>query len=465
MPRHNYINVRAEAIHGMLELVGTEIMPIVNPLYPEFNRLSAHRTITMILSNMFKQWCRGQELEISLSNSAYTNEKIIRMPVWYRPSYVSRCLKDLEKTGWVIFERRHQRKNRLSSLAHPQPILIFKIFEQIQFAPPVFDRDLVVLREAKQKISYMDGCTLYTKTEVVQGQKIILVSSNPYVAKNCKYITENRHFLEELYKFLSGFLITAALVHKTPKWIREVAYNHLNGRISSGIKSPKALGDAIMAKPLNWRFRIRDVRMFRSFNVDFQHGGRFYGAVHENLKKDIRKTIQIDSQDTVELDYSGLHLRMLYHLKGMDYKQDPYDIPDIDRTLVKKAAMMLINAKGEGSAKKAVLQYLLTKEDDEGNEYRVKDPEGVNSKLADKVIACLKQKHPLIANDFFTGIGLELQFRDSEIMKGILEESMQKNMPCLPIHDSVICKQSHQEEVRRIMIEQYRSRIHFDPVV
>ena len=62
-------------------------------------------------------------------------------------------------------------------------------------------------------------------------------------------------------------------------------------------------------------------------NRSFDQGGRFFGAGHLQLPKKVRKHhIAINGSPTVELDFSAMHIRMLYHEEGIPYTDDPYAI-------------------------------------------------------------------------------------------------------------------------------------------
>ena len=65
---------------------------------------------------------------------------------------------------------------------------------------------------------------------------------------------------------------------------------------------------------------------------DFNHGGRFYGGFWQKTEKELRKHIFIDNQSTVEIDYSGFHILLLYGLEKLDYwtihNEDVYSLPD-----------------------------------------------------------------------------------------------------------------------------------------
>jgi hypothetical protein len=66
----------------------------------------------------------------------------------------------------------------------------------------------------------------------------------------------------------------------------------------------------------------------RIFNDDFENGGRFYGAWWQSLPGDLRKYILIDNQATIELDYGGFHIALLYAIEGIDYFKEDQNIND-----------------------------------------------------------------------------------------------------------------------------------------
>ena len=76
----------------------------------------------------------------------------------------------------------------------------------------------------------------------------------------------------------------------------------------------------------------KDKFITRKFLRDFNHGGRFYGGFWQKTEKERRKHIFIDNQSTVEIDYSGFHILLLYGLENLDYwtihNEDVYSLPD-----------------------------------------------------------------------------------------------------------------------------------------
>jgi hypothetical protein len=71
----------------------------------------------------------------------------------------------------------------------------------------------------------------------------------------------------------------------------------------------------------------------------------------------------------------------------------------------------------------------------------------------------IKDKHQPIARLFNSGIGLDMQFLDSEIANRVLMKMIDKEMPVLPIHDSFVCKKQDEKGLREIMIESLHEQL------
>jgi hypothetical protein len=202
--------------------------------------------------------------------------------------------------------------------------------------------------------------------------------------------------------------------------------------------------------------------MRRIFNVDWFHGGRFYQAPHITMPSTCRKAVVINGEPSMELDYSGLHIRMLYNRIGIDYRGECYvfekadSANKTDRDRIKIASLILINSKDRGKAIKAIHNECRKK----GIQYPPGE-HGRYSELVDK----FERYHEPIRQFFLSGKGLELQFQDSTIMANILSRMTKENIPALPVHDSVICPARHEGFLHQLMVEEYEKVMGFEPVI
>jgi hypothetical protein len=200
----------------------------------------------------------------------------------------------------------------------------------------------------------------------------------------------------------------------------------------------------------------------RIFNVDWYHGGRFYQAPHITIPSACREAMVINGEPAVELDYSGLHIRMLYNRIGIDYRDECYvyqkadqeNKPDRDR--IKLASLIVINSKDRREAIRAIHNQCRKK----GIHY----PAG-QFRLYSALVDRFAGYHAPISHFLFTGQGLELQYLDSTIMANILSRMTRENIPALPVHDSVICPAWHEGFLRQVMIEEYHKVMGFEPVI
>jgi len=200
--------------------------------------------------------------------------------------------------------------------------------------------------------------------------------------------------------------------------------------------------------------------LHRVFNLQsFDCGGRFYGAGHLELPKEIRKRhITINGNPTVELDFAALHIRMLYHRIGIPYMDDPYTVlceSDEERKIFKLAQLIAINAPDEGLAIKAIR-----------NAFRKKWIKyDLTNESIGKLLTRFKKVHHRIAKYIHTGKGRELQNLDSQITEIILVDFMNKNISVLPVHDSYIVEKAYQGLLAEKMVEAYEKVMGFTPVI
>jgi hypothetical protein len=195
--------------------------------------------------------------------------------------------------------------------------------------------------------------------------------------------------------------------------------------------------------------------VFRVFNnQSFEQGGRFYGAWWIGCPSILRKYITINGESTVELDYSGIHIQLLYAMKGINYaakKEDAYTLDDglPDRDLNKLILLTSLNAEDEIKARDSV--YVQLRKDNKLEFYKFN-----RKKLPiTKKIALLKAKHPDITEFIAEGEGIKLQYLDSCIIEKLISYGIRLNIPILTIHDSVICQTKYSDLIKDKMWQYY----------
>lgn len=192
-------------------------------------------------------------------------------------------------------------------------------------------------------------------------------------------------------------------------------------------------------------------------NSRWDHGGRFYGGFWQNMphrtkydpetgeKVDLpnRSRIYINDRPCIERDFSGLHIVLLYARKGIDYWSsglgDPYMVPDpifpdFNRQIGKLMMLYSINASDEKKAFAALNNQL-------------RDDGLPALKLANfrEHFEQLRDKHRTIEEFFFTGVGLELQFTDSQIAESVIETFTGQEKVVLSLHDGFVAQEEDEE--------------------
>jgi hypothetical protein len=219
------------------------------------------------------------------------------------------------------------------------------------------------------------------------------------------------------------------------------------------------------------------------FNEDLDHGGRLCDhGEFQSLPKRERKTLEIDSSPTISLDYKHLHPSILYAREGFDLRGfDPYycevkmpvDLEEVfefawendqldmydctydpNRNLAKTALLCMINANSEESAIKAVSKSIR-------DDYRKRDKGtrkflGLQKPIRVKeVVQELKRTNERISKYFFTGVGLELQNLDSQMIRYCIKSFLIDDKILLPVHDSISIKEEDEELGYTVMKEAY----------
>lgn len=196
--------------------------------------------------------------------------------------------------------------------------------------------------------------------------------------------------------------------------------------------------------PLNFS-HVRLRRIFARGRLD--HGGRFYGGWWQFIPSKYRKYVAIDGSLTAEADYSAMALTSLYALDGKDIGEgDLYDIG-------------LSFDSAEDPRRKIVKRYVNAVLNDEKGTYRLPHEEqrmlGISAKeLRERV----KIRHSPVSRHFHSGIGLHLQFLESEIAEQVMLRFASQGEVCLPVHDSFIVRDSLIDTLVGIMQEEFERK-------
>lgn len=219
------------------------------------------------------------------------------------------------------------------------------------------------------------------------------------------------------------------------------------------------------------RRQLRPVH-YAIFTEDFTKHGRFYTSKygHHSLRKVERRTIHFNGEPSVELDYGGMHPRMLYHLEGIPFDIDPYAL--LEGGELRRLVKLVVNAALNAKSPKDVISAcnLRTSIKDKSPKKRQEarrlkkllDESGMTFK---EIYECAKSFHAPIAHYFGSDAGMRLMRLDGLIALDILTHFTRKGIPCLSVHDSFLVPYTYAHELEQKMIEFYTARLGHKPIV
>lgn len=197
-------------------------------------------------------------------------------------------------------------------------------------------------------------------------------------------------------------------------------------------------------------FNFTKRRLYRVFHDDrLQTGGRFYGGWWQEIPSHFRHYIVIDNIPTIECDFSGLHPSILYAESGHPIPQDPYSpiAGEDHRDTIKRCFNAMLNAKRTMTqAPKGV---------DLG-------PTGLSWP---KVIERIMDHHAPIKSHFFTGAGLWLMKKDSDLAEQVMLLFVMRRKACLPVHDSFIVQEGDENQLLQDMTETFTEQYGVKPEI
>jgi hypothetical protein len=194
----------------------------------------------------------------------------------------------------------------------------------------------------------------------------------------------------------------------------------------------------------------------------FERKFTLYGRLHtrgyrhyQGLSGDERAEITIDGEPVVELDFSGLHPRLLYAADGIQYDADPYSAVHADpkaRPFLKIILLAMLNAKDRASAEKAANFWVFN----HPSEKAVLAEIGITR--ARPLMDSFEQAHAPISKHFCRGkeTGLKIMNIDSRIALEVIKSFADAEVPILAIHDSFIVQANYREHLQDAMSRAYQ---------
>jgi hypothetical protein len=210
---------------------------------------------------------------------------------------------------------------------------------------------------------------------------------------------------------------------------------------------------------------VTDVYLTREFTKE--GCGRFYqqhGISYQFIKRERRKHLTINGVKTAEVDFSGLHINLLYVMEGIQNELSDCYMPVVEgligrrddelREAIKQSILVAINAPNF----KAFVGALNSSKEI----YPVLHKFGVRPKA---IITQFSIIHPHITKHLNTNASILLQYKDSNIIQEVLLKLKKEKILGVPLHDSIICQKSKAKKVKKIMEQTYKKMTGFNIIV
>ena len=189
----------------------------------------------------------------------------------------------------------------------------------------------------------------------------------------------------------------------------------------------------------------------RVFNESLDFGGRIYQTDILRLNRKQRLDVTVMGEKVVEIDYTSLHPRMLYNMKGFECTLDVYSMvhaSNNDRDLIKTALNIILNSKNRKQAKNAI-------------EHEIRERGSETYTSADHLMDEIESVFVTISEYFYTGIGRKLQKMDSDLAVEVMLRMGEIGKVCLGVHDSFITKAVDKDILTAIMDSVYEEKFGF----
>lgn len=383
--------------------------------------------LTTTLINLNKGWYNCKYVRYSRRKNNYADLPIRYKPEYYSYDIMTKVMDGLESLGLIDSIPGFININDNSKLQTAISVsdTFFKELKPIKnnMIEDVYPHELIILknREDKRKIDYKD-----TPATIKMRKDLALYND---LRQNTKFTMSA--LTPELLNLHQDYFNQYSLTEITP-----------------GTETTKV--------------ELSNPFVYRVFSGNFRSGGRFYNGFESNAPPDLRSKILINNNPTVEVDFSCLHINMLYNMENYDLKVNAYDeVSNGDpmlRKLFKLIGLISINSKSQRSCFSALRDEI---RDSELKKYFDRLTNENIKNYYDQWV----QAHPVIAKYLSSDIGIKLQYKDSQIAAVIINHFTEREIPVLVVHDSFIIEKKYESELADKMKSVYKGIFKFEPDV
>lgn len=214
---------------------------------------------------------------------------------------------------------------------------------------------------------------------------------------------------------------------------------------------------------LNGKVITPKLRCIYKEGPDYALHGRCYLTDIGLTAKD-RLNIKCNGQDMAEVDFSSMHINIMYDQLGFKCPEDPLQIKGyewMDRKVVKSIFYRILNSK---SKKQTIAALNFIRPVKDYNSLLVHNAE-MSSQIyirnneinVEDFIDCLEKQHREISRFFFTEYSNYLMTIDAAIMTNIMKNLTAQNINFIPVHDSVLVPESATKYTQVLMEQEYNT--------
>jgi hypothetical protein len=436
-----YDNSRPFDVHKWSDY--PEVNNAVNHIYTEIvslgkierkNSAKIKKYAKVLALDLYVAYLSDPTLYIGISRNHNSYKHNRYNAIFIKPDLLAKVCDWFIALGYIKYEKgvHHKRQSRIRASEKFVDLLSRKFDVKALMVKQHENTETVILRDAnKKRIDYADTV-------------------------NTKKMREN------LFKINSILDKTLINLYVPDSDLRRLNFRMINGTDESdkGHEEPRGAVD------------FTRKRLVRIFNTTFELGGRFYGGHWQGIPREYRKYIKINRMITKEVDFTAIHINLIYFLANLPLpEEDPYFLdgfPDGTRSVVKKCLLTIINAKNRKSAMQSIREHIrgikytttivngkkITKSKKLKDKDRIVLPQGVTR--VEDVIEAFENKHSAISKDyFFSGKGTLLQYYDSRIAEEVMLIMEQKGIPVLPLHDSFIVSSPQEKGLMDVMSQAF----------
>lgn len=415
-------------------------------------------TIINILGNLIFALVCNKVVAISQNRNDYALQKFygIRHYAYRSVKSIIDFLKNDEfigiKTGYRDFENDEGYLTRIWATEKLTDELNISELTDKTFVQKIGGREFLIRRNNFKYIKHITPILLKNK-----DKNLIKYKANKKIIRMKNFVDEYNELLESV-----NIIIPSEIVGKNKGENDELKntlfpLNNEQLIINKEEHNSKTQGTSLPllrtneTKPII--YNNLNAELYRVFSRgDFRFGGRFFGAEYQQMNKKERNQILINGKKTVEADYSGLHLNMLYHQRGLEFTGDPYlaVIEDLSlRKALKLVSLIAINA----TKKHKAIQAINHARYQDWELHQLLKSKGIKS---DELLKGFEKTHYKISTHFYNDEGVRLQNIDSQIAEQILKHFTRQAIACLCVHDSFVVEEQYKDELEIVMQEIYK---------